>query len=178
MRNGVGHPPPFQRWVRTVDKGHRLRLPKDLALMLSWLSVDSERVDCVCTVGAVGGIRIVPATLVEPTRRSLEARISGKVASPRDGGSAWLALARYLATTWVVPVAIEESRFTLTLPEDVRKLGLAPNQGEVAIAFAVTDILEIWRAESWCEHVRESASSIDDLKINALEALSGSDDTP
>ncbi len=166
-----GRPEPFQMWVHTVEKANRLRLSHDLALVVPWLATETGRIECVCSAGAAGGVCIQPAKAIDATRRSLTTHLDRRASTPTDDASGWVALARFLATSWDVPIAIEPGRFSLTLPEGARKLGLVPAKGQVAVVFAVAGIVEVWPAGEWVQHVRQSAASIDDLREAAFEEL-------
>ena len=54
---------------------------------------------------------------------------------------------RKTAMTWVLDY--DASRRRLTLPEDVRNLGLAPSAKGIAAIFAAGSWVEIWAAEDW-----------------------------
>ena len=175
-----GNPPPYQTWLLTVEKGkgerpcHRIRLPREVGLLVTWLRAAVEPIECVCALGPAGGVVIVPATLVASSRRSLDSLISDRVSVPWEVSGPRFELARYFAHTWDLSVQVDQSRFTLTVPEDVRKLGRAPSGGELAVVFAIGDILEIWRADAWCDHIRQVANSFNELRGSALDASSSS----
>lgn len=89
-----------------------------------------------------------------------------------DTGTSWLRLARHIAAAWTVKIGVEKSRFSVTLPEEARKLRVAPQGGTLAVVFAINAILEIWRADQWCEYIRQSTGSFEKIKLTALEELS------
>ena len=165
------HPVPFQAWFLTVEKQHRLRISRDAGLVVSWLDASSDRIECVAAVGPAGGICIGPASSIEPLRRSIVTNLGGRSATPRESGSAWVAVERYLATSWALSVSVEATRFSLTLPKGARKLRLAPSWGETAVVFATEAIVEVWPREAWCKHIRHSAAAIDELQEKAIEEL-------
>jgi hypothetical protein len=77
--------------------------------------------------------------------------------------------ARFSATRWTVSLLREQSRYSLTLPEEPRKLGLAPSRGRRAAIFVAGQILEVWPAEKWLDHVRELAADLDRLQDEMID---------
>lgn len=170
-----GRPALSQVWLRKVgDEGNsnRLRLPRAIGLVVPWLPTDSVSIDALAWIGASGGVAITPPHEMNLLRRSLETRVAGRTATISDSGTAWLGLTRYLAASWPIPIQAEQSRFSLTLPEDARKLGLAPLGGEHAVVFVANGIIEVWRADRWCEFMRQTTSSFEKMKLAAFEELS------
>jgi hypothetical protein len=68
-------------------------------------------------------------------------------------------------------IHLESNRFTFTLPEGARKLDIAPARGEKAVVFIAGEILEVWHAGKWVEHIRRLIATLDDLEESALESL-------
>ncbi len=177
-----GRPPRSGIWLLEVgDKGNRqrLRFSRDMTLVIPWLttnqkSVDGESksIDCVCYISGAGGVVIEPSHDFKTIRRSFEARMPARALRASDTGTSWLRLARYVAAAWPIQIGVEESRFSLTLPEEARKLGIAPQGGELAVLFAYDAILEIWRIEQWCEYTRQTTASLEQIKSAAFEELS------
>lgn len=83
---------------------------------------------------------------------------------------------RFSATRWEVTLLREQSRYSLTLPEEPRKLDLVPSTGGRAAIFVAGEIMELWRAEKWLDHVRELASDLDRLQDQVLDLVNGDDD--
>lgn len=150
---------------------YRLRLPREIGLVVPWLKSDSNSIECICTLGAAGGIAIIPKGVLQPSLRSVEPYLTSVSATPWESGSDMLRLVRYLASMQAVSIGVEQTRFSLTIPEAVRKLGVAPDSGQAAVVFAMGSVLEVWRADAWSEHIRQAAGSFNALRADALEAI-------
>lgn len=135
-----------------VDSRHRLFLPTGIGGMVGWIG-DGE-VDCWAYVSA-GGVSLVPAV-----RDELHGRLAAALSTRRlalDEAAMELGdVVRFAASSW--PVSIDR-QLRLTLPEDARKLGLVPGAGQHAAVFASGDVLEIWPAAAWKEHMSALTST-------------------
>ena len=80
-------------------------------------------------------------------------------------------VARLLATAWLVRVDVESSRISITLPEPPRRAQQVPQSGGVVVVFGFGNILEIWDALKWHDHVRETAKRRVAAISEALEDL-------
>jgi hypothetical protein len=87
--------------------------------------------------------------------------------SPRK----WVDVARLLATAWLFPVNIEASRISITLPEPPRRSQQVPQSGGAVVVFGFGNILEIWDALKWHDHVRATAKRKAAAISEALEDL-------
>ncbi len=168
----TGRPHRQAAWFLTVERQHRLRIPDAAKLVIPWLSSSPGSMKCVAFVGPVGGVVLANEKRLEALSKLVQGHVKSRQVRVADAGTSWVALGRYLATSWTVTIGVESNRFTLTLPEEARKLGLAPSAGQVAVVFALDGLLEVWPANAWLAHVRSSAESIDELRqavINSLE---------
>lgn len=158
-----------------VDKQHRLRLPSRLGLIVPWLGAREERVECLALIGPKGGLVIAPETALGRHGKIL-ARLS-KLEFSYETSREVMEYARFSATNWAIYFLREPSRYAFTLPEEARKLGLAPSSGRDAAIFVAGQILEVWPAEKWLDHIRELASDLDGLQTEVLTVTDDEDDT-
>jgi len=163
--------------LKVEDDRPRLRLPKQLAIAVSWLASSNEDLSCLATVGVRGGIQVYPRTALSD-RSNLLTRLSLKQLRRTAAGSDLLDYARYSSTSWHLTIAVESSRYALYLPEEARKLRLVPTNGERAVVFAAGEILEVWTTADWIGHLRRVGAKIDYLEQTVLRELQsgGSDD--
>lgn len=148
---------PFRTWVVTVDQYNRVRLPRDVGSIVSWINVKPGKIDCIGTPGPWGGVQLVPRTEHEKDVRRFVKAIGGALPRASESSSSWVDLARFLATAWLIPVNIEASRISVTLPEPARRARQLPKAGGTGLVFAFGEILEIWDAIRWHDHVRTTA---------------------
>lgn len=80
-------------------------------------------------------------------------------------------LARFLATAWSIPVFVEKNRYTMTLPDPARRLGVLPNAGDKAVVFATGEVLEVWPATDWVEYVRELSGNLAAIADAGMDSL-------
>ena len=147
---------PVASWTFRVESQHRLRLPVDLGLVVTWLP-DCDNI--FLFVGAIGGMRLLPEkSKMVGTKATLFRELATKPPSEDDFNAEWLPIARYQSTSWRVPLVKERTRFSITLPEDARKLGLCPSAGELAVVFGGGELLEVWPAQEWISAIRRTAS--------------------
>jgi hypothetical protein len=163
-------PPATQGWPLKVEAQNRLRLPATLGDVLSWLDPDAPVIECVGLVGPFGGVVIAPPERVPNHERILKhiqrtpltvAQITSRLAN----------YARLAACSWQFSLSREQNRYCLTLREEPRKLGLLPGPGEFAYVFASGELLEVWPAGQWLEHIRSLARDRERLGLEALEEI-------
>jgi DNA-binding transcriptional regulator/RsmH inhibitor MraZ len=68
-------------------------------------------------------------------------------------------LARCLATAWRIPVSVETSRISFTVPEPIRRAQLLSGHGGTVIAFGSSEIFQVWEEVKWHDHVRGVAKT-------------------
>jgi DNA-binding transcriptional regulator/RsmH inhibitor MraZ len=68
-------------------------------------------------------------------------------------------------------VDVEASRISITLPEPPRRAQQVPQSGGVVVVFGFGNILEIWDALKWHDHVRAMAKKKTVAISEALEDL-------
>jgi hypothetical protein len=154
---------------------HRVRLPIDFAEYVSWArAVGSTGVECVATVGEWGQLQLWQAAPEEEIVRQIT---EGLHAMDRASGDtsveSSIQLLRMATTAWPVTISFDAKnrRYTVVLPKETRDLELAPIPNGPAVIFAAPDILEVWRAPAWVEHVRNSRRDIRQLTEAALSNL-------
>jgi len=169
------YPNAFHAWVVKVVEKNRIRPPKELADVISWLNTETgNSIDCLARLGPFGGLQIFP--LNENTEK-----VPNKIAksldifSPRaeEASQNRIKFAHYLSFTWRVKLTYQprEKRFELVLPEEPRKLQYVPEQNEYAIVFASGEIFEIWHQRDWVKHVREVIENQQVILPEALEEI-------
>ncbi len=84
--------------------------------------------------------------------------------------------ARYAATTWKLRLRRETTRYSFTLPEEARALGVAPSAKQDAAVFAARGLLEVWPAKEWVNYVRGLAVDLDQLQDQIEELISDDGD--
>lgn len=137
------------RWLLSVvkvDNRHRLVLPSGISEVVGWIG--DGGVDCRAYV-AVGGVGVVPAAL-DQLHGKLAAALTERRLELDEAAMELGDVVRFVASSW--PMSIDR-QLRLTLPEDARKLGLVPGAGQHAAVFASGEVLEIWPAATWREHV-------------------------
>ncbi len=165
--------------VTKVDAQSRIRLPTPIGLIVPWLTHGSGGlIECRLTVGAAGGAQVATAEFWNRRFRAVSTRAKSRKAGALDGGAVWVRYSRFLASSWPLTIRAEKSRFSFTLPEDPRKLGLVPEANERAVVFGLGGLLEIWKADEWLKHVRSVAPEIEALHHRALEELAERAEAP
>lgn len=157
--------------VVTVDQQCRIRLSKEIGLVVPWLKEASGALACRVSVGAAGGAQIATEDCWKSQFRAVAGRLKGKPARGPDAGAPWMNYVRFLASTWPLAIRAEESRFSITLPEEPRKLALLPGANERAVVFAIGAVLELWKADEWLQRARSVAGNLEVQYEQAVEAL-------
>src|SRR5438270_5708109 len=145
------------------SRRHRVRIPDSIANEVTWLNVEpKQHVPCRLIPQAPGGIQVWPSGGAFETAQSLTA--SGLNAIDRlheEPDSEILRLTRLFSIFWNATVHYEPSsvRFAITIPEEVRKIGLLPDEGTLAF-FAKKDLLEIWPSDAFISHVRSTKADL------------------
>jgi len=162
---------PFQTWVVTVDGKNRVRLPLEISTVVPWIDLKAGQIECVGVPGPWSGIQVLPLTDhrqdVLPFAEPVAEMPPGASESPEK----WVDVARLLASAWLLPVSVEASRISLTLPEAPRRAQQVPQSGGAVVVFGFGNILEIWDAIKWHEHVRAIAKRKAAAISEALEDL-------
>ncbi len=162
---------PFRTWVVTVDPYNRIRLPLDVGDIVRWISVKSENLECTGTPGPWGGIQLAPLTDHQDGVQRLAEAVGDTLPSASESPQRWVDVARFLATAWLIPISVEASRISITLPEPPRRAQQLPQSGGTVVVFGFGDILEIWDALKWHDHVRATAKSRVTAISQAVEDL-------
>ena len=156
---------PFQTWTVKVEEQNRVRVPNEILQFITWLDSNGG-IECVALPGSSGGIQLTPwATYREGASPFIQA-LTGTPSSASESSEKWIDAVRYLATFWRISISIEASRISFTLPEALRRAEQLPAAGGSVVVFASGEILEIWPAHEWFDHVRKTATS----KVAAIAA--------
>ena len=162
---------PFQTWVATVDEKNRVRVPLEISTVVPWIDLKSEQIECVLVPGPSGGIQVVPLADHRHDVQPFVAAAAGTPPGASESPQKWVDVARLLATVWLVPVNIEASRISITLPEPPRRAEQVPQSGNAVVVFGFGNNLEIWDALKWHDHVRAIAKRKAAAISEALENL-------
>lgn len=162
---------PLRTWFVQVDDANRVRVGQEVFAVVSWLKSGHEPIECVGMPGPAGGLQIEPVAVYEEDLRRFRQSVGDRPPTARESGQAWMDVARLLATAWRLPVNIEASRISITLPEPARRSLLVPGAGGVAVVFGYGEILEVWDGARWIEHLRRSAGRKTAALSEAIEDL-------
>jgi hypothetical protein len=159
--------------VNKVDPNHRLRWPKEISQFVPWLSAEQKGpIACIATLGPFGGIQICPDGRGVEIKRKISTRLKNVPADADEVAEEWVSAARFLATSWKIAINVEANgRFSLTLPEDARKLEVVPSAGQAAVTFAVGQIVEVWRHDRWVELNQRTSQKFNRLAEAIQEEL-------
>jgi hypothetical protein len=151
---------PYRVWHLEVDPSNRLRVPlAEIQAIVPWLKGESQALDCVAIPGPSGGVQVEPFVAHEMRARSYTEALGDFSPRSAESGQSWVETARLLATSWRVTISVESSRINITLPEPVRRAKQVPEAGGLAVVFGFGEILEIWDAVKWHDHVRSVAKT-------------------
>lgn len=163
---------PFRTWVVTVEKNNRVRLPLDeISAVVRWIDVKTGPIECVGMPGPWGGIQLAPLTEHRQDVRPFIEATQGTPPDASESSESWVDVARLLATSWLIPISIEANRISFTLPEPPRRGHQVPGAGARVVVYGFGNILEIWDAAKWHDHVREIAKRKATAISEALEDL-------
>ena len=123
-------------------------------------------------IGPFGGLQLTPDGGREAEGRNLLAQyLAQRPAGADEVTKTWVDLARYYSLAWNIQWSVEEGRFTLTMPEEPRKLGIVPSEPDYAIIFATGNIVEVCKASDYLEHVQELSRNLRKLVVMARDEL-------
>jgi hypothetical protein len=160
-----------RRFVATVAKEERIRLPKHFTQGIAWLADQNNDVSAKAIVGNEGGIRIAPSfEVLRRIQDSLKDPLTVKI--DETTGPAIAALARYYDSVWDMKFGFEPSRFSLSLPEELRDIGLLPSHPQKAVVWSHGSILEIWKEVDWVIYLQKIGSNINEYLKLANHELS------
>ena len=162
---------PYDIWILEVDEHNRVRLPLEIRSIVPWLKSESGAIECVGSPGPRGGVQIEPLATHEELRHGFIEALGHTPPLSLNSGHKWVETARLLATSWRMTVSIEKSQIRITLSEPIRRAQQLPGAGGIVVAFAFGEILEIWDAAKWHEHVRVIAKTKLSAVSEAIEDL-------
>jgi DNA-binding transcriptional regulator/RsmH inhibitor MraZ len=162
---------PFRTWVLTVEEKNRVRLPREITTVVPWIDLKTEQTECVGVPGPFGGIQVMPLADYQQDVQPFADAIVEMPPRASESPQKWVDVARLLATAWLVPVNVEAGRITITLPEPPRRAYQVPQSGAAVVVFGFGNILEIWDALKWHDHVRATARRRATAISEALEDL-------
>jgi len=164
----------FKVWTKTVETQGRFRIGAEIATVVRWLKATNDfHLECLAILGHLGQLQIVTHPPVPDLAKELQTRLAEAHATTDEVAVPWVDFARFAGTAWKVSCTfdVKEKRFTIVLPSDTRKLGITPAAGEHAVVFAIGEIVEIWKAENWVQHIRKIRSTLPTIVENSWDAL-------
>lgn len=161
---------PYRTWTATVVDQNRVRLPLEVREVIHWLEGEGP-IDCIATPGVSGGLQVEAAAVHEEMRAKFIEALANATPRAEESSRKWVEASRLLATSWRMSIRVESSRFSITVPEPVRKAGLLPGVGGVVVAFGFGEILEIWDAREWHKHTGIIARTRRNMLSEAIEEL-------
>jgi DNA-binding transcriptional regulator/RsmH inhibitor MraZ len=161
----------FRTWTVVVDKENRIRIPIEIAEYVTWLRPKDDRGECVLVRGPWGGFQAIPLMAYQKLAEPFIEASRTTTPEALESGDRWIEAVRYLATAWQISISVEASQVRFTVPEALRRAELLPGAEGRAVVFGFGEILEIWPAREWYEHVRETSKLKSQLFSAALEDL-------
>jgi hypothetical protein len=76
-----------------------------------------------------------------------------------DSKSLGMQALRLVSTCSIIRIELHGELFRITLPEHLRREGVLPSRGGYVVCFAVGDVVELWREQSW----HENLASVEEL---------------
>jgi hypothetical protein len=162
---------PFEIWIAEVEDQNRIRLPIEIRTTVPWIKAESGTIECVGIPGSAGGVQLEPLATHEALRNPFIEALGDAPPLSSESGKKWVEAARLLATSWRMTVSIESSRISITLPEPTRRAQQLPGAGGTVVVFGFGEILEIWDAVKWHDHVRAVAKTKLSAVSEAIEDL-------
>lgn len=148
--------PPVAR-VYTLDPKNRLRLnAEELEGLVPWIR--GETVERIAAPGPRGGVIVVSPEAITGALARLEL---GELKED-DAGGRHSDYARFLGMRWPLTFTFEPQakRYTITLPEGARQLGLLPGSESKVVVFISGSVFEIWTRDHWLENLRVQALTV------------------
>jgi hypothetical protein len=166
---------PFRVCIRKVGiKQFRIRPPISLSKAAPWLTTKVGTTTlCIATVGPVGGLVLSPREgEIIKIEKLVHETLQKHPATLHDVNSERMKLARFVASTWQVRLSCESrTKYSLTLPEATRNLGIFPEKEKYLVVFPTGGVIEIWPASEWRDHQREIAQVLSSLTESAFEEV-------
>lgn len=156
----AGPPGPPVAKVYTLDLKSRLRLNgEELEGLVPWLC--GETVERVAVPGPRGGVIVVSPEAIA----DVLARLGPGDLQEDDAGSRRSDYARFLGMRWPLAFSFEPQakRYTLTLPEGARQIGLLPGPEGKVVIFISGLIFEIWARDHWLENIKAQALTLSNI---------------
>jgi DNA-binding transcriptional regulator/RsmH inhibitor MraZ len=122
-------------------------------------------------VGPIGGIQVESIEAHDSARQALIDAVGTEVPRTSESDRLWVDAARLLATSWEMTITIENRQARVTLPEPAREILRLPGAGASVVVFGFGEILEIWSAVDWEEHVRGLAKAKSSLIAESIRQL-------
>jgi len=122
-------------------------------------------------LGVRGGVELI-APNEHDRLLDVARRIADRGLSRVDLNSAVGDYSRVLSMRWSVRI---DGQKRLTIPEEVRKLGLLPGHRGHVVVWAFAGVVELWQMESWLELTTRLAArpSLEDDALDLLADLEG-----
>lgn len=147
--------------VVTLDVTGRVMIPQTVAQTITWIPTDNNNliVECIAVLGPSGGIQVDHVDgRIARQRHSILERLQqqGSVAEDQPFLTKRMEVARYFAVSWQLTIHVMKHRHRLSVPRDIRRLGILPDEaGEKVVLFGIDDVLELWSPTDWINYQRE-----------------------
>lgn len=147
----------------SVDSRGRIRLTKEIAEAILWLSRENETA-CVAFIGVHGQLQIAPEALARIVGDKLTAALRETPARVDEANDEWTEFARYAASRWPMTISRDpnRARWELVLPSEVRAIGVVEAE-TFAVLFVCGNIFEVWKKEEWAAHAKLLRAKFDHL---------------
>jgi len=154
--------------IHTVDPGNRLRLPPETAEHVPWLKETSRK--AYMFPGHHGGVQVLRDSIPGGKgAQQIVSTVQNSLPKAEEAGTEWMRLMRYQLTR--CEVEFSEDRYGIVLPREFRDMELLPNHGQFVAVLILGEVLEIWRADKWAEHVRDVRGRLLEVTERALDEL-------
>jgi hypothetical protein len=155
-----------------VEEKNRVRIALDeINTVVPWIDVKTGQIECVGMPGPHGGVQVTPLTDHRQDVHPFADAVAETPPSASESSQKWVDVARFLATAWLISINVEARRISITLPEPPRRAQQLPQSGGAVVVFGFGNILEIWDALKWHDHVRVTAKRKAAAISEALEDL-------
>ena len=155
---------PIKFWTVKVERQHRIRLPPAVVENVPWLANAKASVEVLSAPTESSGYRIfAPASPEEIKIKKWEKDLEKRAATKGFDELSLIKAARYLATVRRLTFSLEETRFTLSLPKDLRDAGFLPAAGGHIVVFTFKSVMELWPSGDWRKEGHELAGTSEDL---------------
>jgi hypothetical protein len=163
---------PYAKWDVQVEEQNRIRVSlSEISPVISWLDIEPGSIECIAMPGPAGGVQIEPFDSQETLRQRFIKAVRQDPPRSSESGQAWIEVARLLAAHWKLTINVEKYRINIHLPEPIRKGLQLPGFPGRVVVFGLGEILEVWDAVRWYEHIRQLSMTRSSSVQDTIEHL-------